>query len=60
MNDELKVEFLQHITSIYDDYLMRTEKRGISYGELAYLQSLDIDSLQEIENEILECLDNEE
>ena len=59
-NDELKEEYLLHITSIYDEYLMRTEKRGISYGELAYLQSLDIDSLQEIENEIFESLDNED
>lgn len=50
--DELKME----TQSRYDDYLMATENRGISYGEINYIQSLSREELddfcEELENEI--------
>ncbi len=50
--DELKME----TQSRYDDYLMATESRGVSYGEIAYIQGLSREELEdfceELENEI--------
>lgn len=50
--DELKME----TQSRYDDYLMATENRGISYGEMAFIQGLDHEELddfcEELENKI--------
>ena len=50
--DELKME----VQSRYDDYLMATENRGASYGELAYIQGLSREELDdfcsELENEM--------
>lgn len=42
--DELKME----TQAYYDDYLMATEHRGISYGEIAYIQGLDRDGLDDL------------
>lgn len=42
--DELKME----TQTYYDDYLMATEHRGISYGEIAYIQGLDRDGLDDL------------
>lgn len=50
--EELKEELLLETTSLYDEYLMETEKRGISYGELSYLQSLNAESLEEFKKQI--------
>ena len=50
--EELKEELLLETVSLYDEYLMETEKRGISYGELAYLQSLSAESLEEFKKQI--------
>lgn len=57
--DELKME----VQSRYDDYLMTTENRGISYGEIAYIQGLSREELddfsEELENEIEKGVQNE-
>ena len=52
MNKEELKEYLLEIQSKYDDYLMKTENRGISYGELAYLQGLSLGQLAEFEKEL--------
>lgn len=49
-------EYMLHIQSKYDEYLMKTENRGISYGELAYLQNLTEKELEELEIELDEEL----
>lgn len=36
----------------YDDYLMATENRGISYGEVAYIESLGKRDLEDFIGEI--------
>lgn len=57
--DELKME----TQTRYDDYLMATEKRGISYGEIAYIQNMTREELdefcEELENEIEKGAKNE-
>lgn len=47
-------EYVMQVCNAYDEYLMQTENRGISYGELAYIQSLDQKELDELYEEILE------
>lgn len=58
--DELKME----AQSRYDDYLMATENRGISYGEMVYIQGLSRKELddfcEELENEIEKGVENDE
>lgn len=57
--DELKME----TQSRYDDYLMATENRGASYGEIAYIQGLSRKELdefcEELENEIKKGVKND-
>lgn len=52
-------EHLLYVQSIYDELMQKKENRGISYGELVYLQDLNEKKLNEIENEILEELGEE-
>ena len=49
-------ENMQAITiEAYDEYLMRTKKRGISYGELAYIQGLSKKALTALYAELEEA-----
>lgn len=50
-------EKIFYINSIYDEYLQKTEKRGLSWGELAYIEGLNDKELEELENEILKELE---
>ena len=43
---------LQDIQSRYDDYLQKTEGRGASYGELAYVEGLRGKELDDFEKEL--------
>lgn len=49
-------EYLFYVQSRYDEYLQKTENRGMSYGELTYLQSLSKEQLEEFEKELDEEL----
>ena len=49
-------EYILHIQSKYDEYLMRTENRGMSYGELYHIQNLSEKELEELEIELDEEL----
>lgn len=33
-------EYRQEVARVYDEYIMATEGRGISYGEIAYIEGL--------------------
>ncbi len=50
-------DYILEVERKYDEYLMKTEKRGISYGELAYIQNLSEKELKELEEEIDEELE---
>ena len=45
-------DFKLEVQSMYDEYLMKTENRGISYGEIAHIQSLSEKELVEMVNEL--------
>lgn len=46
-------EFNQEVQRLYDEYLMKTEKRGISYGEIAYIEGLSKKELNKLYEELL-------
>lgn len=46
--DELKME----TQTLYDDYLYETEHRGISYGEIAFIQGLEQEELDDFCEEL--------
>lgn len=46
--EELKME----TQTLYDDYLYETEHRGISYGEIAFIQGLDREELDDFCEEL--------
>lgn len=50
--DELKME----VESRYDDYLYTTEHRGISYGEIAYIQGLTEKELEDFSEDLEEAI----
>lgn len=45
-------ELIMAVVNVYDEYLQATERRGVSYGELAYIESL---SDTEAHNMLEEC-----
>ena len=47
-------DFRMEVERLYDMYLQDTENRGVSYGELAYLQTLDEVELQALYDELVE------
>lgn len=53
MLEDLKIE----VQRLYDEYLINTEKRGISYGELVYIQDLNEEDLNNMYNELLKELE---
>ena len=44
--------FMSHVINLYDEYLYKTENRGISWGELAYIQNLTEEELKDLEEEL--------
>lgn len=46
--------YQMEVQRLYDERLQRTEQRGASYGELAYIYELDKSGLDELYNELLE------
>lgn len=52
-------DYILEVQNKYDEYLMKTEKRGASYGERFYIQSLNEKELEELEEEICEELEEE-
>ena len=49
-----KQEIKDFVQQQYDEYLMRTENRGISYGEIAYIQGLNTKELRNLYQELEE------
>ena len=51
--EKIMDEFNQEVQRLYDEYLMKTEKRGISYGEIAYIEGLSKKELNKLYEELL-------
>ena len=45
-------EYQLQVQSLYDEYLTKVYNRNISYGEIAWIQSLPEKDLTEFENEL--------
>lgn len=52
-------DYILEVQNKYDEYLMKTEKRGASYGELVYIQNLNEKELEELEEDIYKELEEE-
>lgn len=52
MTKQEREEFNMAVVNAYDELLQKTEKRGVSYGELAHIESL---SDKEAEDLLEEC-----
>lgn len=48
-------DFRNEVARLYDEHLYNTEKRGASYGELAYIEGLNKKELNDLYNELLEA-----
>lgn len=48
MTKQEREELNMAIESAYDEYLQATEKRGVSYGECAYIESLSDKEAKEL------------
>ena len=57
--DELtkEEEHYNEVISLYDELLQKQEKRGVSYGELAYIQGLNSEALGLLYDEIIKELE---
>ena len=49
--DEVE-EYRMYVMDKYDEYLMETEGRGMSWGELAHIGDLKVKDLRGLEREI--------
>ena len=56
---ENREDFIMEVQKNYDEYLMKTENRGISYGEVAYIQGLNDKELEDLNNEAIKELEKE-
>jgi hypothetical protein len=56
MNKEERAEFNMAVENAYDEVLMAEEKRGISYGECAYIEGLSDEEARELLEECYEKL----
>ena len=55
MEEMSELEQLQfEVIGMYEDYIRRTENRGASYGEIAYIEGLSVDELEDMMDELLE------
>lgn len=52
MNEEQLDEYKIEVQRAYDEYLYKTEGRGASYGEIAYIDGLDEQELDDLYKEI--------
>lgn len=57
MNKQKKQEYIMYVEKLYDALMSVKEERGISYGEMAYVESLNKKGLKDLEEEIFEELE---
>ncbi len=50
----MRDEFVEEVIDRYDELLNEEQGRGISYGEIAYIDSLDKEELNKLYEEICE------
>ena len=50
-------EYVSHIIQLYDEWINKEEKRGISYGEIHHISNLSQQELEEMETELYDELE---
>lgn len=56
---KMEMELEREIEMLYNEWLEKTEKRTISYGEIAHIQSLNVKELNEMYEELLKELESD-
>lgn len=51
MSKEEREEFVIEVQRVYDEYLMKSEGRGMSWGECAYIENLNEEELKALYEE---------
>lgn len=51
MSKEERAEFVLEVERVYDEYLMKSEGRGMSWGECAYIENLNDKELEALYKE---------
>ena len=46
-------DLLNEVSLLYEEYIYKTENRGASYGELAYIQNLSEKELNDLYKELI-------
>lgn len=59
MTKQEREEFIMAVETAYDEYLQKTENRGMSWGEVAYIENLSVKEARKLLEECEEELDNE-
>lgn len=59
MDDLCRDDLTSYTIELYDLYLMQEEKRGISYGEIAHIESLSNIEKKELADACIEALEGE-
>lgn len=57
MKKQERQEYIMHLENLYDTLMNIKEERNISYGEIAYIESLNKKGLKDLEEEIFEELE---
>lgn len=56
----MRDEFVEEVIEVYDEYIREKEGRGISYGEIAYIDGLKKKELNNLYEEICEWKEKNE
>jgi hypothetical protein len=59
MTKQEREEFIMAVETAYDEYLQKTENRGMSWGEVAYIENLSVKEARKLLEECEEELGNE-
>lgn len=57
ISKEEKDQYILHIINLYDEWIQKEEKRGASYGELYYIENLNMQELREMEKALYQELE---
>lgn len=60
MKNKKNNDYIMEVQSLYNEYLEKTENRGISYGELSYIENLKKKELDSLYIELIENLEGDQ
>ena len=60
MKKQKNNDYIMEVQTLYNEYLEKTENRGISYGELSYIENLKKKELDSLYIELIENLEEDQ